>query len=588
MARRTTRRRPARAGGAPDVPAPAAGAGTVAAAAADDATTADDDADDDARPAPAAAPARGGLSRLRRGTSIRTKLVALVVVFGLTGLGLGLRTVSSMQVIAGATGDLARLQREVSAPLARLQQHQAESGAIVAQIAAAETEGVRKPWLARLGTVDTAVEMEIASVEAGGGADLEGWQDFVTGFTAWQDLRDDELLPAAQGTDQQAYERVLGNDAEPLVRAYRAGLDSAQADIAVRMEAVAKAAEDRAAMSLKVLLVVLTSVLGVLIGLGLRLAVGIRRAAETVQRTLDAMADGDLTVEADVRSRDEMGRMAQSLATAQASLRTTLAGVAERAGALSGTAQDLAGAATSVTDAAGEASARTTVAADAARQVSRNVEDVAAGAEQMGASIREIARNAGEAATVATGAVSTARSVAEAVTDLGRSSAEIGEMVRVITSIAEQTNLLALNATIEAARAGDAGRGFAVVAGEVKELAQESARAAEDIARRVSTNAERTHAAVSRIEDVTQVIGTMHDYQVTIASAVEEQTATTAEMSRSVAQAAQSAREIAENLGGIAEGSATATQVAEGVRTGSDDVARMSLELDHAVGAFRF
>jgi methyl-accepting chemotaxis protein len=170
----------------------------------------------------------------------------------------------------------------------------------------------------------------------------------------------------------------------------------------------------------------------------------------------------------------------------------------------------------------------------------------------MGASIREIAQNANDAAQVASSAVGVAQSTNDTVAKLGTSSAEIGDVVKVITAIAEQTNLLALNATIEAARAGDAGKGFAVVASEVKDLAQETARATEDISRRVETIQADTSSAVEAIGEISQIIQRINDYQVTIASAVEEQTATTAEMSRSIGEAAGGSSTIATNINGVA------------------------------------
>jgi methyl-accepting chemotaxis protein len=144
--------------------------------------------------------------------------------------------------------------------------------------------------------------------------------------------------------------------------------------------------------------------------------------------------------------------------------------------------------------------------AAAAEQVSRNVQTVAAGAEEMGASIREIANSASEAAQVATEAVEIVGSVNSTVAQLGASSAEIGNVVKLITTIAEQTNLLALNATIEAARAGDAGKGFAVVASEVKDLAQETAKATDDISGRVQAIQADAEAAVSAISRIVEVI----------------------------------------------------------------------------------
>jgi methyl-accepting chemotaxis protein len=174
------------------------------------------------------------------------------------------------------------------------------------------------------------------------------------------------------------------------------------------------------------------------------------------------------------------------------------------------------------------------------------------------------------------------------VSKLGESSLQIAEVVKVITSIAQQTNLLALNATIEAARAGEAGKGFAVVATEVKELAQETAKATEDIARRVDAIQGDTAGAVEAIAEISGIIGKINDYQLTIASAVEEQTATTNEMSRNVSEAAAGAGEIAANITGVATAAQVTTESVSEAQSAATDLARMGSELQALVGRFRY
>ncbi|HEY0535246.1 MAG TPA: methyl-accepting chemotaxis protein, partial [Actinoplanes sp.] len=224
----------------------------------------------------------------------------------------------------------------------------------------------------------------------------------------------------------------------------------------------------------------------------------------------------------------------------------------------------------------------------AAEQISRSVDAVSAGSEQMGAAIREISQNAAEAAQVASEAVELASSTSVTMNKLGESSAEIGNVIKVITAIAEQTNLLALNATIEAARAGEAGKGFAVVASEVKDLAQETARATEDISRRVQTIQADTDGAVTAIEKITTVIARISDFQTTIASAVEEQTATTGEMNRSVTQAATGTGDIAQNITGVAESARITSEGVVQTQQATAELTRMSTDLKQLVSAFRY
>jgi len=261
------------------------------------------------------------------------------------------------------------------------------------------------------------------------------------------------------------------------------------------------------------------------------------------------------------------------------SLEQTAQALASSAGELNAVSQQQA-------SNAEEPAAQAGVASAAAEQVSRNVSTVAAGAEEMGASIREIAKNANEAAKVAATAVKVAESTNTTVAKLGESSGEIGNVVKVITSIAQQTNLLALNAAIEAARAGEAGKGFAVVANEVKELAKQTAKATEDIGRKIEAIQGDTKGAVEAIGHISRIINQISDAQTTIASAVEEQTATTGEITRNVAEAAKGSAEIAQNVSGVAQAARSTTEGASDAKKAADELARMALDLQRLIGQF--
>lgn len=219
------------------------------------------------------------------------------------------------------------------------------------------------------------------------------------------------------------------------------------------------------------------------------------------------------------------------------------------------------------------------VASTASEQVSMNVQIVATGVEEMNAAIREIAKSASEAACVSQDAVSTAAAANSSVGKLGDSSLEIGKVIMVITSIAEQTNLLALNATIEAARAGEAGKGFAVVANEVKELAKETARATEDISRKIEAIQGDTRGAVDSIRKIGDVIAQINDISSTIASAVEQQTATANEMSRNVSEAAKGTAEITRNIASVSTAAENTSKGAVNCEDAAAEMSRMATEL---------
>lgn len=257
-------------------------------------------------------------------------------------------------------------------------------------------------------------------------------------------------------------------------------------------------------------------------------------------------------------------------------LRHSSDAVSDSAVALKATAEELGASAEQTAAQAG-------VLAATSEQVSQGVATVATAMEEMDASISEISQSASDATGVVTSAIRTVESTTTTVGQLGISSAEIGKVIDVITSIAEQTNLLALNATIEAARAGDAGKGFAVVANEVKELAKETATATEEISSRINAIQRDTDEAVSAIGEISAVMAQVQDIQTAIASAVEEQTATTAEIARTVNQVALGSEQIAQNITAVAAAARGTAGGARGSHDVADNMASVASELGQLV-----
>ncbi|GLW34114.1 methyl-accepting chemotaxis protein [Actinoplanes regularis] len=406
------------------------------------------------------------------------------------------------------------------------------------------------------------------------------WQAYVS-------IAKSKLLPLGATDRLVGWTVVRDTEAQPLLD--KINVDLAELDAAETADAVtsADAARSTYTSSRTLTIVILVAGLALALGLGVLVARKMVMRLREIQAVCDALAVNDLTRTSGLSSKDEPGQMGQALDAAIGALRLTVNTIEQSAASLAAASEEMTATAGQIAESAHTASTRSDDVSAAAEEISRSVETVSAGSQEMGASIREIAVNATEAARVGAEAVSVTEATAATMNKLGESSAEIGNVIKVITSIAEQTNLLALNATIEAARAGDAGKGFAVVASEVKDLAQETARATEDISERVQAIQADTTGAVHAIEQITQVIARINDIQTTIASAVEEQTATTVEMNRNVTDAASGTGRIAQNISEVAQAAAETRQGIEETQHATEELARMSAELSSLVGTFR-
>jgi methyl-accepting chemotaxis protein len=269
----------------------------------------------------------------------------------------------------------------------------------------------------------------------------------------------------------------------------------------------------------------------------------------------------------------------QHVAGFDSSIRSLLDALSKAAGEMRSTSESMS--------ATAEQTGRQAIAvSDAATHASGNVETVATATEELAASVSEIGRQVNHAAQIANQAVSETRSTDGTVQGLSEAAQRIGEVVQLINDIAAQTNLLALNATIEAARAGEAGKGFAVVASEVKSLATQTGKATEDIAAQVTAIQEATEGAVTAIKSVGHIIQQVSEISATIASAVEEQSATTKEITRNTQEAARGTQAVSVNIAGVSQGAGATGKAADHVLSAAGELGRTAEKLRAEVDSF--
>lgn len=538
--------------------------------------------------------AGGGLSRVAKGLTIIghrrmiTKITLVAMAMALAAVGVSLAAEVGMRRMQSSS-DYQYNQNLV--PLTHLAAMERSVGRMrlgLANAAMSTNKAKTVDYLSASRAEDAAFDKAFTAYADTGLAGREtAVEQLRYAMSAYRQLRETSLAPAAERGDHEAFLRIRDFDAVPIVTALSGSMDElVQIEI---QSAQSHNAASHTAYTTARLAVISILLVGVLFA-GLFSLVVARLITRPLGRCVDVLErvrDGDLTARTELSGRDEVARLASAVDACTRSTAVMVDRVDRDAVRVASASEELSAVATRMAIAAEETSTRAGGVSAAAEQISGNVQTVATGAEELGVSIGEIATNATEAARVSADAASTAARTNEIVTRLGRSSTEISTVVQLINSIAEQTNLLALNATIEAARAGAAGKGFAVVASEVKDLAQETAKATGEIATRVSAIQADSDQAVTAISEIAAVTNRINDYTSTIATAVEEQTSTTAEMARSVHQAAVGSGDIAGTITSVATATGSAAAGAAQAQATAQNLARMAAELRSTVAAYR-
>jgi methyl-accepting chemotaxis protein len=468
------------------------------------------------------------------------------------------------------------LSRDLVDILAQIQRGFQDAAAAMDEQILGETDELRDRFVIRL---DEEQDNPII-----GASEIDGLK---TAFDDYYVLaRDTTLRLVSQETGDSVF-AAIGDMQENYITV-KESLDSfAESARAETDQAVAEVKSSQKRTRNLVFLVMLAT--GAVLGfLSYRVAREIITPLANVVQIADRVADGDLSQRIEIQTRDEVGQTSHALNQAFAHMGSAVKTIADNSGSLNKASEEMTSVSHQMAASAEETSAQAMVVSASAEQVNRNVETVATGIEEMTASIREISDNAHDAARVATEAVDVAETTAATITKLDESSARISDVTKAITSISEQTNLLALNATIEAARAGESGKGFAVVANEVKELARETASATEEIGTRIDAIQVDTQSAVAAIGQIGTIVKRIYEIQNAIASAVEEQTATTNEISRSVAEVATGSSDIATNISGVATATQDTASGAASTQRAAQDLSEMADELQRLVKRFTF
>lgn len=461
----------------------------------------------------------------------------------------------------------------------------------------------------------TAIHGALAAQRRDGDAELSKLVDAV-----------DSSVTAASGSAEQVFKLVASFVQDQAVTVLNGPFAAAEANMAGNLDRLAAYQKDAAARDLARLngarqamgwMIGIAGVLAVvLIGtVGTLLARGISGRVRRLTGVMRGLADGNLTIGIpNIGDRDEIGQMACAVEVfkqnaveterlrgeqgaeqqrqlergkkVEASVTRFESGVGDIVAGVTSAGTELQSAAQAMAATAEETTRQSTTVASASEQATQNVQTVASATEKLSSSIGEISQQITQTSVKITDGVQQAAKSNEQLVGLTAAAEKIGDVVKIISSIAGQTNLLALNATIEAARAGDAGKGFAVVASEVKALANQTAKATEEIAAQIKAIQEATQASAQSIRSIAETIGTVDETATAIASAMEEQGAATQEISRNVIQAAHGTQEVSGNIVGVSQAAQQTAAVAVQVLASAGKLSRNGEALKKQVNAF--
>ena len=549
--------------------------------------------------------------------SIRGKLIAcfglmFALVLALSGLSF-----TQMRAMSSAATELGGVRLPATQALGKIQalalRIRINGGRLLsAQTQQQKTEAVTslEQRLAELKVQQGAFQALIASQE-----ETALYAHFEQAWASYLALHKATMAQAERGDQagaMQSYDTRMSDGIRQVIAALTALTERVDA-AAQASRSEAQAADQRA----NTLLLGLTALALVLsAGAALLLILEVSRPLGTMTAAMHRLASGDTGSEIPAAGRrDEIGAMAGAVqifkdnmiraraleeetalaragaeAQRKAAMREMADGFEGAVGGIvarvSAAAAELQATAQTMTATASQAANQSTAVAAAAEETTTNVSTVAAAAEELGSSVTEIGRQVGGSADLAQVAVGEADRTATLVQDLAQAASRIGDVVALISQIAGQTNLLALNATIEAARAGEAGRGFAVVASEVKELANQTAKATQEISEQIGQIQGSTDQAVRAIGGIASRIREISGVATGIAAAVEEQGAATQEIVRNVAQAATGTREVTTNMVGVAHAAEETGAAAAQVLAAASDLSRQSEHLGGAVARF--